>query len=71
MKLSELQHCINAIRFACDDPNMEFEVNGSKAELTSMTLTVGPCDFSIERGDLREMPKPAESLVVKLEVTDG
>jgi hypothetical protein len=72
LKLSEFLHYINYLGLVCDgDPDVEFEVNGSKVILDSMTMTLGPCDFAIERGGLRKIPDWDETLLIRLEARDG
>lgn len=71
LKLSKFLHCINYLCFVCDgDPDVEFEVNGSKVDLSSMTMTLGPCDFAIARGDLLPMPSRDETMLIRLEDTN-
>jgi hypothetical protein len=72
LKLREFLRCVNYLGLVCDgDPDVEFEINGSKVALDSMTMTLGPCDFAIKRGDLRKIPDWDETLLIRLEARDG
>lgn len=71
LRLNEFLRYIKHLRLGCGgNPDVEFEVNGSKMVLTSMTMTQGPYDFTIKRGDLRT-PEWGETMLIRLEAKDG
>lgn len=72
LKLSEFRHHLQTLWALCDgDPDVEFEMNGSKVRVTNVTMTLGSCEIPTERGAPALMPNWGETLLIQLEATDG
>ena len=63
MRISDLLEHIQLINHQCEnDPVIKFTIDGFEVEPSKLELVLGPCNFTMERGDLSVMPERDETV---------